>query len=62
MHHDHTSRLSHGHDFLGASHESHARRTRWVVGLTAIMMVIEIAAGLWTGARARHSRSGWDRR
>lgn len=52
MHHDHPSHLTHDHDFLGASHEAHARRTQWVVGLTALMMVLEIAAGLWTGSMA----------
>lgn len=38
--------LVHDHVFLGAGHDANARRTLWVVVLTAIMMVGEIAAGL----------------
>ncbi|SEG20034.1 CDF family Co(II)/Ni(II) efflux transporter DmeF [Bosea lathyri] len=37
--------LSHDHVFLGDSHEENARRTLWVVALTAVMMVGEIVAG-----------------
>lgn len=44
--------LGHGHDFLGASHERNAKRTLWVVALTAVMMVAEIAVGLLTGSMA----------
>lgn len=44
--------LAHGHDFLGSSHDRNARRTLWVVALTAVMMVGEIAAGLITGSMA----------
>ncbi len=40
------------HDFLGASHDENAKRTMWVVALTAVMMVIEIVAGYWTGSMA----------
>ena len=36
---------SHDHVFLGERHDENARRTLWVVGLTALMMVGEIAAG-----------------
>jgi len=42
----------HIHDFLGASHDENAKRTLWVVALTAVMMVAEIAAGYWTGSMA----------
>ena len=42
----------HGHDFLGAGHDDNARRTRWVVALTALMMVGEIIAGYVTGSMA----------
>ena len=42
----------HDHDFLGASHEANARRTLWVVLLTAVMMVGEIVAGYLTGSMA----------
>src|SRR3546814_11016836 len=38
--------------FLGAAHDANARRTRWVVLLTAVMMVGEIAAGYATGSMA----------
>ncbi|KMS52462.1 hypothetical protein V473_21645 [Sphingobium cupriresistens LL01] len=37
--------FAHAHVYLGASHDENARRTLWVVGLTAIMMVGEIFAG-----------------
>lgn len=38
--------LTHDHVFLGARHDANARRTLWVVLLTAAMMVAEIVAGL----------------
>jgi cation diffusion facilitator family transporter len=44
--------LMHDHNFLGHSHDAHERRTRYVVALTAVMMVIEIAAGWITGSMA----------
>lgn len=44
--------LSHDHVFLGAAHDENARRTLWVVALTAIMMVGEIIAGYLTGSMA----------
>jgi cation diffusion facilitator family transporter len=34
------------------------RRTRWVVGLTAVMMVGELAVGWWTGSVAL-TADGW---
>ena len=37
--------LIHDHVFLGDRHDENARRTLWVVGLTAVMMVGEIVAG-----------------
>ncbi len=42
----------HLHDFLGSAHDENAQRTLWVVALTAVMMVGEIAAGYWTGSMA----------
>jgi cation diffusion facilitator family transporter len=42
----------HAHDFLGASHDRNARRTLWVVAITTLMMVVEIAAGYITGSMA----------
>lgn len=38
--------LSHDHVFLGERHDENARRTLWVVVLTSLMMVGEIAAGI----------------
>lgn len=38
--------LTHDHMFLGARHDRNARRTLWVVLLTAAMMVGEIIAGM----------------
>lgn len=40
-----TDPLAHDHVFLGDRHDENGRRTRWVVALTAAMMVAEIAAG-----------------
>ena len=42
----------HAHDFLGSAHDDNARRTRWVVALTAAMMVGEIIVGYATGSMA----------
>ena len=44
--------LAHDHDFLGSQHDRNARRTLWVVALTALMMVGEITAGVITGSMA----------
>jgi len=44
--------LSHDHIFLGSSHDRNARRTLWVVALTATMMIGEIVAGCLTGSLA----------
>jgi cation diffusion facilitator family transporter len=43
---------THSHAFLGAAHDENARRTLWVVTLTFVMMVVEIAAGYVTGSMA----------
>lgn len=43
---------THDHVYLGASHDENAKRTLWVVALTAIMMVGEIIAGYITGSMA----------
>ena len=43
---------THEHVFLGSAHDANARRTLWVVALTAAMMVAEIAAGYLTGSMA----------
>lgn len=47
-----TSRFTHDHLFLGAAHDDNARRTLWVVALTFVMMIGEIAAGYITGSMA----------
>jgi cation diffusion facilitator family transporter len=52
MHEVSLSPWTHRHLFLGARHDEHARRTRWVVALTFGMMVVEVAGGLWTGSMA----------
>lgn len=52
MHHDHRSEHVHDHVFLGDTHDAHEKRTRYVVALTAGMMVLEIAAGWATGSMA----------
>lgn len=43
---------AHDHVFLGAAHDENAKRTLWVVMLTVVMMVAEIAAGYLTGSMA----------
>lgn len=43
---------AHDHVFLGSSHDENAKRTVWVVALTVVMMVTEIAAGYITGSMA----------
>lgn len=48
----------HDHDFLGQSHSRNERRTRLVILLTAVMMVIEVAAGLIFGSMALLA-DGW---
>jgi len=43
---------AHDHNYLSAAHDANARRTFWVVGLTAVTMVAEIIAGYLTGSMA----------
>jgi cation diffusion facilitator family transporter len=50
--HDDVSAYGHDHRFLGDNHEAHEKRTRYVVALTAAMMVVEIVAGWLTGSMA----------
>lgn len=47
-----TDHLTHDHRFLGSSHDANARKTLWVVALTAVMMVGEIIAGTVFGSMA----------
>ena len=52
MQNDALTRWQHGHDF-GTVAERHAeRRTRWVVALTFVTMLVELAAGWLTGSMA----------
>ena len=52
------SHWQHAHDFA-TDHEQHAeRRTRWVVALTFVTMVIEVTAGWLTGSMALLA-DGW---
>lgn len=44
--------LKHDHVYLGRDHDRNARRTMWVVALTAAMMVAEIIAGTIYGSMA----------
>jgi cation diffusion facilitator family transporter len=46
------------HNFLGSQHDRHERRTWMVVGLTAVTMVVEIAAGSWFNSMALLA-DGW---
>lgn len=41
---------SHGHDHDHS--RAHEQRTRWVVYLTAVTMVVEIISGYWTNSMA----------
>lgn len=43
---------THDHMFLGSAHDENAKRTLWVVALTVVMMIGEIAAGYLTGSMA----------
>ena len=46
------------HNFLGSQHDKHERRTWMVVALTAVTMVVEIAAGSWFNSMALLA-DGW---
>jgi len=45
MHHERLERWTHDHDYLPTGLRRNERNTRWVIGLTATMMVVEIVAG-----------------
>lgn len=55
--HDHTA-WQHSHDFGTARQQNAERRTRWVVGLTFVAMVIELIAGWLSGSMALLA-DGW---
>lgn len=58
MHSHSIDQWKHDHLFLGSRHERNERRTRFVVVLTAVMMVGEIAAGWAFGSMALLA-DGW---
>ena len=58
MHTHSIDRWQHSHQFLGEKHDTHERRTWLVVGLTAAMMVVEIAGGTIFGSMALVA-DGW---
>jgi cation diffusion facilitator family transporter len=58
MHSHSVDRWTHDHVFLGEKHERNERRTWFVVGLTVVMMVAEIAAGSLFGSMALLA-DGW---
>src|SRR4051794_20340087 len=58
MHTHSVESWTHEHVFLGERHDRNERRTWAVVGLTALMMVIEIAGGTLFGSMALVA-DGW---
>ena len=46
------ARWQHDHDFLGAKHGVHEKRTWAVVSLTTVMMIAEIGGGTLFGSMA----------
>jgi cation diffusion facilitator family transporter len=52
MHSHSIDRWTHEHLYLGAHHARNERRTRFVIALTAMMMIAEIAAGIAFGSMA----------
>lgn len=58
MHSHSIDQWTHDHVFLGSQHARHERRTWLVVGLTAVMMVGEIAVGWLSGSMALLA-DGW---
>lgn len=58
MHSHSLSRWAHEHVFLGEAHDRNARRTWFVVVLTAVMMVVEIVGGSMFGSMALVA-DGW---
>src|SRR6516165_9559187 len=58
MHSHSLDQWTHDHVFLGDKHEENERRTWFVVALTVVMMVGEIAAGSYFGSMALLA-DGW---
>ena len=49
---DEAAPFRHAHDFLGRHHDRNARKARAVLALTTAMMIVEIAAGVFTHSMA----------
>src|SRR5512133_2592595 len=49
---------THSHDFVSGAANVAEQRTRWVVGVTIVMMVAEIVAGMYFGSMALLA-DGW---
>ena len=58
MHEHEIERFEHGHSFVSDRHTGAERRTRWVVGLTLVMMVAEISGGMFFGSMSLLA-DGW---
>lgn len=58
MHSQSVDQWTHGHVFLGSGHAQNERRTWWVVGITATMMLVEIVGGSAFGSMALLA-DGW---
>ena len=58
MHSHSIDQWTHDHVFLGSRHHQYERRTWFVVGLTTVMMVGEIAVGSFSGSMALLA-DGW---
>ena len=58
MHTDSLDKWRHEHVYLGQAHGEHERKLKLVIALTAVMTVIEIAAGFAFGSMALMA-DGW---
>lgn len=58
MHGTNPETWQHSHDYLSDRHERNERQTRFVIALTAVMMVVEVAAGVAFGSMALLA-DGW---
>lgn len=58
MHHHTLDNWTHDHVFLGRDHARNERRTLLVVGITVVMMIVEIAGGTLFGSMALLA-DGW---
>lgn len=52
MHDHHLDHWTHHHTFGTDQKRAGERRTWWVIGLTSVMMVVEIGAGMAFGSMA----------